>query len=128
MGAKQHYDPYEAAHHDKKSPMELTVDALAKSKSKDEVTVRHDPTWSAMRSGRAGLPIHCYDATNLTRGSEYKVEIIDAANGKPYGWCNCASSVICKHIRTALADLRQRDPEFGRDTFGEADRPHDAQE
>jgi hypothetical protein len=108
-----------AEHHEGKSPMPITVETLAPSKSKDEVKVRHDPTESEMRSSHAGRPIHCYEAFNVTKWSQYKVEIIDAANGKPYGWCNCVSSVICKHIRIALADLRQRIPEFGQDTFGE---------
>lgn len=102
-----------AAHHENKSPMELTVDVLTPIKSKDEVKVRHDPTESATRSSHAGRPIHCYEAFNVTKWSQYKVELIEAANGRVYGWCNCAAGVICKHIKYALWDHLVKAPEFG---------------
>jgi hypothetical protein len=108
-----------AEHHDNKSPMELTIEALQPSKSKDQVTVRRDPDTSEARSAHAERPIHCYDARNETKGSEYKVELIDAANGKPYGWCNCAASVVCKHIKIALYDLLATGSAFGEATWGD---------
>lgn len=100
-------------HHERKLPRLITAEDLNKPKSKDEIQVQYDPEWTALRSGRAGHPIHCYFVKNLTNGHEYNVELQEI-DGEVHAWDNCAAGVPgCKHIRRALEDLMERDPGFG---------------
>jgi hypothetical protein len=103
----------------RKLPRPLTVEALEPSKSKDVIDVHYEEDWTAMRSGRAGKPIYCYHVTNKTNEHEYDVELLEDDNGEPCAWDNCLSArdVACKHIRAALKDLLQRQPEFGQKIF-----------
>lgn len=104
-------------HHDKKTPFPLTVEALQPTKSKDEIYIQPDYEQTQRRSAQAGRAIHCYFAKNLSNAHEYDVELLEDVNGQPHGWCNCAASVVCKHIKTALARLREDYPEFGASVF-----------
>lgn len=96
-----------------KPPFPLTAEARSPTKSKDQLDCQFDADWSLMRSGRAGREMHCYVVRNLTKGGQYTVEFFEDDHGLPHGFCNCAASVICKHLKAALEDLLVRDPEFG---------------
>lgn len=106
-------------HKEKKTPSPLKIESLLPAKSKDEISVRYDEEWTAMRSGHAERPIHCYDVTNVTKKHDYKVEFLEDDKGQPHFWCNCLGSTICKHVRTALSELLSRLPEFGKAVWGE---------
>jgi hypothetical protein len=115
MEPKQHYEPGE--HHEKKSPFPLTAEALQPPKSKDAILVHYEDGTSHLRSTQAGRDIYCYTVTNTTKNHAYQVELLEDARGLPHGWCNCAASVVCKHIKTALQRLREDYPEFGASTL-----------
>ena len=100
-------------HHERKTPFALTADALRPSKSTDDISVDYDKEQSWHRSQEAGRTINCYAVFNLTKDHIYRVELLEDVNGNPHGWCNCQANVVCKHIRVALALLRQERPDFG---------------
>lgn len=108
-----------AIHHEKKSPFLLTLDVLAPVKTGDQISVRFDEPWSAMRTGHAERQIYCYDVTNVTKGHDYKVEFLEDDRCQPHGWCDCAANVVCKHIRKALNDLLARVTDFGQAVWEE---------
>lgn len=99
-----------------KSPFVLsrTPWSPPKKKSKDVVTVAFDEVWSEMRTEAMGRRAWCYRAINETKGHEYACELFEGISGEPCGVCNCPSSVICKHLLHAIADVvENRCPEFG---------------
>lgn len=106
-------------HREMKTPRPLTLDALLPAKTKDQITVRYDEEWTAIRSGHADRPIYCYDVTNTTKGHDYKAEFLENDKGIPHFWCNCQGSALCKHVRGALNDLLARFPDFGKAVWGE---------
>ena len=108
----------DALHNEKKIPRPLTIESLLPAKSKDVITARYDGEWSALRSGHADRPIHCYDVTNVTKSHDYKVEFLENDKGIPHYWCNCIGTG-CKHVKTALNDLLTRLPDFGKVIWGE---------
>ena len=100
-------------HHENKTPRPLSIETLVPPKSKDEIYVQFDDERTSQRSAQAGRPIHCYFAKNLSNAHEYDVELLEDDRGHPHGWCNCAASIICKHIRAALASHIVKAPDFG---------------
>jgi hypothetical protein len=96
----------------RKLPRLITTADLAKSQSKDEIRVTYADDFTALRSGRAGKPIHVYFTENLTNGHEYWVELQEV-DDEPHGYCECPAGVTCKHLKHALEDLMQREPSFG---------------
>jgi hypothetical protein len=99
---------------EKKAPLPLTAESRSPTKSKDQLDVHFEPEWSALRSGKAGRPIHCYTVRNLTKDNQYTVEFFEDDNGRPMAHCNCPALVVDKHIKAALEDLLQREPGFGK--------------
>jgi hypothetical protein len=105
-----------AEHFDGKSPFILSQTPWSppKKRNRDVITVKHDPIWSDMRTEAIGRRVWSYSVTNETKGSEYSTELFEGISGEPCAVCNCPSSVVCKHLLNAMADLIENHcPEFG---------------
>ncbi len=72
--------------------------------------------WSALRSGRSGREILAY-AVISDSGKLYETEIFLSDTNAICGFCNCKRSELskqkCRHVRAVLADVLERQPDFG---------------
>ena len=76
--------------------------------------IEHLVDWSAMRSANAERPVFAYSVKSDS-GNVYETELFISDLKTMCGYCSCLSRVTCRHLRAALHDLLQREPEFGKE-------------
>jgi len=78
--------------------------------------IQFQPEWSALRSGRSGREILAY-AVISDSSKLYETEIFLSDINTICSYCNCAASELgqkkCRHVRAVLADVLDRQPDFG---------------
>ena len=84
------------------------------AQSDENLSLNYQPEWSAMRTGRTGLPVYHY-AVISDSGKLYETEVL-LGDGQIWGYCACPSRVICRHLKTVLADVLERNPNLGMET------------
>jgi len=81
------------------------------------LSLEYQSEWSRLRSGRAEREVFAY-AVISDSGNFYESEIFLSDKGAICSFCNCVGSELgkkkCRHVRAVLADVLDRDPEFGK--------------
>lgn len=75
--------------------------------------LQYQADWSAMRSTNAGREMFAYSVISDS-GKMYETEIFISDLGTICAFCNCPSRVICRHRKAVLADVIEKNPEFGK--------------
>lgn len=84
----------------------------------EKLTLHFEPEWSGMRSGRSDRQVFAYTVQSDS-GNTYEAEVFINDSNAISGYCGCPAGSLgkkkCRHVRAVLADVLQRDPEFGKD-------------
>lgn len=87
--------------------------------------LQYQTDWSRMRSAHAEREVFAYIVISDS-GNLYETEVFISDLGTICGFCNCAARVKCRHLKAVLADVIEKNPEFGK-SEGEAETEHGSQ-
>jgi len=83
----------------------------------DNLTLIFQPDWSAMRSAHSEREVFAYSVKSDS-GNVYETELFLSDLNTICSYCSCVGSELgkkkCRHVRAVLADVLDRDPEFGK--------------
>lgn len=85
------------------------------AQSDDKLVLTYQPDWSAMRSTHSEREVFAYE-TKSDSGNTYETELFISDLKTMCGYCSCPARVVCRHLKSALAELLERKPDFGRET------------
>jgi hypothetical protein len=85
---------------------------LSDAQSDANLVIHFEEGWSRLRSGHSEREVFAYSVKSDS-GKVYETEIFKSDIGSMCGYCACPARVVCRHLRAVLADLLERNPEFG---------------
>lgn len=84
----------------------------------DKLDLQWQQEWSRLRSGHSGREIFSYSVISDS-GKMYESEVFVSDLNTICSYCNCLASEMgkrkCRHVRAVLADVLNRNPEFGKE-------------
>jgi len=77
-----------------------------------DIQIQED--WSRMRSANAGREILAYSVISDS-GKMYEAELFISDEFSMCGFCSCPARLPCRHLKAVLADVLDRQPDFGKE-------------
>lgn len=79
----------------------------------EKLDLQYQADWSRMRSANAGREIFAYSVISDS-GKLYETEVFVSDLGTICSYCSCPARVVCRHQKAVLADVIEKNPEFGK--------------